>query len=85
MKKVYDNYDYEEAYQKQIDTLEEWEIERIVKDGKVDCLYRTTTIKSKIIKAERKYWNPWYIHPLKIDRICQGQKRKGKQNRPRKT
>lgn len=51
MKKVYDNYDYEEAYQKQIDTLEEWEIERIVKDGKVDCLYRTTTIKSKNIKS----------------------------------
>ena len=44
MGKTYDNYDYEEAYQKQIDTLEEWELERLMQTGKVNCLYRTTTI-----------------------------------------
>lgn len=49
--RTYDNYDYEEAYQKQIDALEEWELERLVKEKKVDCLYRTTTIKSKNIKS----------------------------------
>ena len=43
MKKLYDDYDYEEAYQKQCDTLEEWELEKLLKDGKVGCLYRTTT------------------------------------------
>lgn len=49
-KKLYDNYDYEEAYQKQIANLEEWELERLMKDGKVECLYRTTTTKSENIK-----------------------------------
>ena len=51
-KKLYDNYDYEEAYQKQIANLEEWELERLMKDGKVECLYRTTTTKSE--KGEEK-------------------------------
>ena len=51
MGKTYDNYDYEEAYQKQIDTLEEWELERLMKTGKVNCLYRTTTIKSRNEKS----------------------------------
>ena len=48
MKKLYDDYDYEEAYQKQCDTLEEWELEKLLKDGKVACLYRTT-----------EYYPPW--------------------------
>lgn len=51
MGKTYDNYDYEEAYQKQIDTLEEWELERLMQTGKVNCLYRTTTIKSRNKKS----------------------------------
>lgn len=50
-KKLYDNYDYEEAYQKQIANLKEWELERLMKDGKVECLYRTTTTKSENIKS----------------------------------
>ena len=45
-KRFYDNYDYEEAYQKQCEKLEEWELEKLMKDGKVACLYRTTTTKS---------------------------------------
>lgn len=51
MGKTYDNYDYEEVYQKQIDTLEEWELERLMQTGKVNCLYRTTTIKSRNEKS----------------------------------
>ncbi len=51
MGKTYDNYDYEEAYQNQIDTLEEWELERLMQTGKVNCLYRTTTIKSRNEKS----------------------------------
>lgn len=50
MKKLYDDYDYEEAYQKQCDTLEEWELEKLLKDGKVACLYRTTTTKAENIQ-----------------------------------
>lgn len=51
MGKTYDNYDYEEAYQKQLDTLEEWELERLMETGKVNCMYRTTTIKSRNEKS----------------------------------
>lgn len=51
MGKTYDNYDYEEAYQRQISTLEEWELERLMQTGKVNCLYRTTTIKSRNEKS----------------------------------
>ena len=50
-KRHYDDYDYEEAYQKQIENLEEWELERLMKDGKVECLYRTNTTKSTNIKS----------------------------------
>lgn len=75
MKNRYDNYDYDEAYQYDLDKeiakiakekfrkanpllldfeeewkaqqkkLEEWEYERLLKEGKVECLYRTSTIK----------------------------------------
>ena len=50
-KRFYDNYDYEEAYQKQCEKLEEWELEKLMTDGKVACLYRTTTTKSQNIKS----------------------------------
>ena len=46
MGKQYDNYDYEEAYKEQCEKLEEEELERLVREKKVRCLYRTTTIKS---------------------------------------
>lgn len=50
-KKLYDNYDYEEAYRKHCENLEEWELEWLIKTGKVDCLYRTTTTKSVNTKS----------------------------------
>ena len=45
-RKHYDNYDYEEAYQKQIDTLTEWELEQMIKGKQINSLYRTTTTKA---------------------------------------
>lgn len=78
-KRSYDNYDYNEAYQYDLDKeiekaakekfrrenpllidfeeqwkeqqakLEEWEYERLLKEGKVESLYRTSTIKCKNI------------------------------------
>lgn len=51
----YDNYDYEEAYKEQIEKLEEWELERLLKEEKVSCLYRTTTIKSKNKKSGKEF------------------------------
>lgn len=50
-KKYYDNYDYETAYQKQNENLAEWELERMMKEGKVKCLYRTSTTKSQNEKS----------------------------------
>lgn len=44
-KKYYDNYDYEEAYNEQIEKLEEAEAERIAKKGK-GAGYRTTTTEA---------------------------------------
>lgn len=44
--KHYDAYDYEEAYQVQTKNLEEFEVEQILKEGKVRCMYRTRTYKS---------------------------------------
>lgn len=44
--RYYDNYDYEETYQEQIERLEEFELERLIKEQRVDCLYRTTTTQS---------------------------------------
>lgn len=43
--------DYEEQWEKQQRTLEEWELERLLKEGKVECLYRTATTKSKNVKS----------------------------------
>lgn len=49
-KKYYDNYDYEEAYREQCRKLEEAEAERLLKEGRVNCLYRTSTYKSTSLK-----------------------------------
>lgn len=46
VKKAYDNYDYEEAYKKQCESLADWEIERLMSEGAVNCHYRTSTYKS---------------------------------------
>lgn len=53
--KYYDNYDYEEAYKKQCNNLEEWEIEKLMKEGRISCLYRTTTTKSKNIHSGKVF------------------------------
>ena len=41
--KHYDNYDYESAFNQQADKLKEWEIEKLISEQRVSCLYRTTT------------------------------------------
>lgn len=45
-KRLYDNYDYEEAYNEQTEKLEEWEIEQREKQGKQGVAYRTTTTEA---------------------------------------
>lgn len=45
-KRLYDDYDYEEAYNNQRLKLEEWEAEQIAKQGKQGAAYRTTTTEA---------------------------------------
>ncbi len=45
-KRLYDDYDYEEAYNKQCLKLTEWEAEQIAKKGKKGAAYRTTTTEA---------------------------------------
>lgn len=51
-KRYYDNYDYEEAYKEQCKKLEEAEMERWMKEGWVNCLYRTSTYKQCLMNTE---------------------------------
>ena len=44
--------DYEEQWKEQQEKLQEWELERLLKEGKVKSLYRTTTTKAKNIQSE---------------------------------
>ncbi len=43
----YDDYDYEQAFGEQVEKLEEWEIEKLIKEQRVSCIYRTTTNRAK--------------------------------------
>lgn len=43
--------DYEKQWEEQQEKLQEWEYERLLKEGKVESLYRTTTIKSENIDS----------------------------------
>lgn len=45
-KKRYDDYDFEEAYQKSIEDLEQFEIERQLKNKKIGMVYQTKTTKA---------------------------------------
>lgn len=43
--------DYEQQWKEQQEKLKEWELERLLKEGKVESLYRTTTTKAKNIDS----------------------------------
>lgn len=46
--------DFEEQWKEQQAKLEEWEYERLLKEGKVESLYRTSTITCKNIKSGKE-------------------------------
>lgn len=46
--------DYETSWKEQQEKLEEWELERLLKEGKVESLYRTTTTKAKNVDSGRE-------------------------------
>ena len=73
-KKVYDNYDYEEAYNEQIEKLEEAEAERIAKKHK-GAGYRTTTTEAgRMIEVD--------IYPTFNVRHDMPRTKRGRESRP---
>lgn len=73
-KKYYDNYDYEEAYNEQIEKLEEAEAERITKKGK-GAGYRTTTTEAgRMIEVD--------IYPTFNVRHDMPRTKRGRESRP---
>ena len=73
-KKYYDNYDYEEAYNEQIEKLEEAEAERIAKKHK-GAGYRTTTTEAgKMIEVD--------IYPTFNVRHDMPRTKRGRESRP---
>lgn len=73
-KKYYDNYDYEEAYNEQIEKLEEAEAERIAKKGK-GAGYRTTTTEAgRMIEVD--------IYPTFNVRHDMPRTKRGRESRP---
>lgn len=68
----FDNYDFEDAYKKQCADLSEWEMERLLKEGKVNCLYRTATTKSVNRKSGHTILEaqiyPSFRHPKDVPR-----------------
>lgn len=83
-KRYYDNYDYEEAYQKQIENLEEWEYERLLKEGKVESLYRTTTTKSPNTKSGKVLLEA-QIYPSFLNREDMPKTKKKRESKPSQT
>ena len=72
--------DYETQWKEQQEKLEEWELERLLKEGKVESLYRTTTIKAKNIESGRELLEaqiyPSFFHKADVPRT--GKKRESK-------
>lgn len=53
MKKTYVDYDYEAEYQKQIENLSEYELQRLLKEKKVPYLYKTKkTTSGRMVELE---------------------------------
>lgn len=52
-KRTYDDYDIEQSYKQNIESLSEHELEQMLKSGKVSCLYRTATVHAgRILVAD---------------------------------
>lgn len=64
--------DYETQWKEQQEKLEEWELERLLKEGKVESLYRTTTIKARNIESGRELLEaqiyPSFYHKADVPR-----------------
>lgn len=68
--------DYEEQWKEQQEKLQEWELERLLKEGKVKSLYRTTTTKAKNIQSGSELLEaqiyPSFCHKADVPRAKKG-------------
>lgn len=74
-KRLYDGYDFEEAYSRAVEDLEEWEQERLLKEKKINRLYRTKTTKAgESVEVD--------IYPVFADRHDAPREKQGRESRP---
>lgn len=75
--------DYEDQWKDQQAKLEEWELERLLKEGKVESLYRTTTQKAPNVQTgavllEAQIY-PSFAHKADVPRTKRGRETKPSQ------
>lgn len=73
--------DYEEQWKEQQEKLKEWELERLLKEGKVESLYRTTTTKAKNLQSGSELLEA-QIHPSFCHKADVPRTKKGRESKP---
>lgn len=73
--------DFEQQWQEQQEKLKEWELERLLKEGKVESLYRTTTIKAKNIKSGQELLEA-QIYPSFLHKANMPKTKRGRESKP---
>ena len=73
--------DYEEQWKRQQESLQEWEIEKILKTGKIKSLYRTTTTKSENTDSGKVLLEA-QIYPSFTDRSDVPRTKKKRESKP---
>ena len=73
--------DYEEQWKEQQEKLKEWELERLLKEGKVESLYRTTTTKAKNLQSGSELLEA-QIYPSFCHKADVPHTKKGRESKP---
>lgn len=73
--------DYEEQWKEQQEKLKEWELERLLKEGKVESLYRTTTTKAKNLQSGSELLEA-QIYPSFCNKADVPHTKKGRESKP---
>lgn len=73
--------DYEEQCRQRDEQIREYELERLLKDGKVKCLYRTTTIKTRNEKSGHEMLES-FVYPSYRSRHDLPRTKRGRETKP---
>lgn len=73
--------DYEEQWKEQQEKLKEWELERLLKEGKAESLYRTTTTKAKNLQSGSELLEA-QIYPSFCHKADVPHTKKGRESKP---